>query len=495
MPRRQLLVAAAGMALAGSLLIAPTTSAAGSTRYVDDDGHAGAAGCNSSATAKKTIQGAVDAANDGDTILVCPGTYTERVTVTAHRGLTLRSVKDWKAVIKNPAPDPATAGTSSSAPWMVGIYDAQDISVRGFKLVHRGYADCQSGLDQVGILFVAARDISIRSNRIVGTGDTLSECGLAAGIFAGFPFGVGSAAAAAAPAGLPADLTTTGLIAYNLVRDQAFLGIAAVSTVSPTAGAEPGPTRVDIRNNSIQYYHLDAPADACQSAPPAASAASPQLKRSLRAALRGLAPAGPGITCIGVGIYQGAFTSDTPPPSASGLISRNRISSGPDARFQLVSPVGNDAGTPAQAIGILVIDQDHEDGATTVLHNTVRRNGFGIVAIDAAGIRVIDNRVRETFFGIAVYDTEGGAVVRGNRALDSAVGIWADNEPFSFSPAPAYVTSDVLFKGNDANDNLDSSCRDDTTGTGTEGTANTWIDNDAEVGSSMPEGICGAKAP
>src|SRR6188768_2848876 len=75
-------------------------SAAGTTRWVDDDGKAGPGGCAGSATAKATIQAAVNAASAGDTILICPGTYPEFVNVGAAKdGLTIRGVKQWTAKI------------------------------------------------------------------------------------------------------------------------------------------------------------------------------------------------------------------------------------------------------------------------------------------------------------------------------------------------------------------------------------------------------------
>ena len=98
--------------------------------------------------------------------------------------------------------------------------------------------------------------------RAFGTGETIGDCGLTAGIMAGFPFDIRSAAA---PAGLDAtDLTTTGLIAYNTIRDAAFMSIAAMTTASPTAGSTVGAaTKVDIRNNSVRYFHegIDPEAD------------------------------------------------------------------------------------------------------------------------------------------------------------------------------------------------------------------------------------------
>jgi parallel beta-helix repeat protein len=51
-----------------------------------------------------TIQAAVTDASSGDRINVCPGTYTEQVTIPAGKdNLRLRSTKQWEAVIKAPA--------------------------------------------------------------------------------------------------------------------------------------------------------------------------------------------------------------------------------------------------------------------------------------------------------------------------------------------------------------------------------------------------------
>lgn len=53
---------------------------AASTLVVDDDGMASATNCDAGDAAPMTIQSAVNVANPGDTIKVCPGTYSEKVT-------------------------------------------------------------------------------------------------------------------------------------------------------------------------------------------------------------------------------------------------------------------------------------------------------------------------------------------------------------------------------------------------------------------------------
>ena len=71
-------------ALMASLMFALAAPAvAQTTRVVDADGHATAIDCASSAaTAFTSIQAAVDAAQPGDTIRICPGVYNEQVVIT-----------------------------------------------------------------------------------------------------------------------------------------------------------------------------------------------------------------------------------------------------------------------------------------------------------------------------------------------------------------------------------------------------------------------------
>jgi parallel beta-helix repeat protein len=73
-----------------ALLIAVPVSAAPVIRVVDDDGTYDAAtnGCDGTDPAYTTIQAVVTAAAAGDTIIVCPGTYAENISVS--KSLTLQ---------------------------------------------------------------------------------------------------------------------------------------------------------------------------------------------------------------------------------------------------------------------------------------------------------------------------------------------------------------------------------------------------------------------
>src|SRR5207253_8444349 len=77
------------------------------TRWVnDDDANGGGYACPDPGTSCENpgyqkIQDAVNAAAAGDRINVCPGTYSEQVTI-AQDNIQLRSVRRWDAVIKAP---------------------------------------------------------------------------------------------------------------------------------------------------------------------------------------------------------------------------------------------------------------------------------------------------------------------------------------------------------------------------------------------------------
>src|SRR5215213_6716581 len=69
--------------LSAAIVLAGTASASAATLIVDDDGFALLGNCDAAMPAadSATIQGGVNAASTGDTIVVCPGTYSEQVNV------------------------------------------------------------------------------------------------------------------------------------------------------------------------------------------------------------------------------------------------------------------------------------------------------------------------------------------------------------------------------------------------------------------------------
>jgi hypothetical protein len=101
-PRPRLITIAA-VAIAAPLAIgfAQSAHAAPATIVVDDDGQGSAADCNDATPAQSTVQGGVNTAVPTDIVLVCPGTYTEQVTIG--QDLTLEGTDQAGVVIKAPA--------------------------------------------------------------------------------------------------------------------------------------------------------------------------------------------------------------------------------------------------------------------------------------------------------------------------------------------------------------------------------------------------------
>lgn len=479
--RTRTLGLAATVALAIATLGGPTASAGGTdTIMVDGDGRATAASCSAggAGSASTTIQDGIEASGPGDTVLVCPGTYIEQVYITDRDGLTVRSTRPWKATIQAP--------NQIDAPFIAGIYGADRVTFQWFTVVTRPTDGCDQ--PAFGILAFAGRDLSIRSNRVRNLGRSFGPCAFGIGISAGYPLTLGTSKAAFPAGGAPDDLTTTASVRFNAVRDHTLMGIGVFSTYAPTAGGAYGPTRADILDNSIRFYHTDVTSGEC---PESTASLSSRDARPVRRSLAAL-PAGLGFVCESIGIYQGAAFPESPIGPA-GTIRGNRISSGPNAVSEFTA--GAEPGTPAQLFGILVLDQRHAAGASQVIDNLVVRNVFGIAAVDAGGVEIRDNRVLTDFFGISVWDTEG-AVVRDNVTRYGIVGIFSDDEPFfDGTPQPWYVTDDVRFRDNDARQNGEASCVDQTLGDGTLGTDNTWTGNLGELDSSEPAGICGGVTP
>ena len=202
-------------------MLASPASAAGRTRWVDDDGKVGTSGCSGTRTAYKTIQKGVNAAGAGDTVKVCPGTYVGPVTIRgARNGLILRSVADLGATIK--AVDEATFGTT----YLVTIDDVDKVTVTGFKVrallgTSHSYCDVSTG-----IRAVSAKNVLITRNDIRPTGP---------GAFCGVYDGI------------TATDGTTGTISHNVVKDYRDDGI-------DLKGAG---TNVVIDANSVTFAHLN----------------------------------------------------------------------------------------------------------------------------------------------------------------------------------------------------------------------------------------------
>lgn len=435
MQAQRVLPALAIAALALTALAAPA-SAAGTTRWVDDDGRAGPAGCAGNGVAKKTIQAAVNAAKAGDTVIVCPGEYTESVTVGAAKdGLSIVGATFWSAKIIQPDDE------TGSGSYLLGIRPgAKNVLVRGLVFVAKAPQGDPAGqvnscwLDAA--ITVQGTDATILSNRINGRGFTSGPCGYETGIRVGA--GIGIAGTAPAP---------SATVSHNAVRDFYGQGITAVGE---------GVTAT-IERNSIRYWHLDEPIRQ----PVAASGRRSSVRWNL-----GTSPAGPGRSGAGIALGQGA----------GGTIYGNEVSSGPNAGANLAGA----SLTPLLGAAITIQRPD----PTLISQNTIHRAYAGIALVDARGTKVRANVVTDAFYGILLAGVQN-AGIRNNQVGPGFFGITIEQ---GLQPVGLPESSGNRVISNTSLGNQIVDCNDDTIGSGTAGTANTWSSNTGLT--SDPSGLC-----
>lgn len=119
-----------------------------------------------------TIQAALDAARDGNTILVGPGTYEGNWTIT--KSITLEGEDKERVILKG-----VQAGTS-----VIAISSPVQVTVEGFSITE----DSRSGSGQLvsGIMVGGFAEVTIRNNRIFRIiGGPLVGCNLGCGIHVG----------------------------------------------------------------------------------------------------------------------------------------------------------------------------------------------------------------------------------------------------------------------------------------------------------------------
>ena len=197
-------------AISVALVPAPV-SASGTTRWVDDDGRAGPSSCSGTKSAKTRIQKAIDASGADDTVKVCPGTYTEKLTISGARdGLTLKSTTSHAAIIK------AKAEATYDTIVLITVTNVDDVTINGFSIRPLRDSSHDSCDDGDGIDVSGSKSVDIKNNEIKPSGS-----GPFCGVFYGIQASAGS----------------TGSISKNQVTDYRENGIhlagsGTVATVS-----------------------------------------------------------------------------------------------------------------------------------------------------------------------------------------------------------------------------------------------------------------------
>jgi parallel beta-helix repeat protein len=202
-----------------------SAGASGGTWYVAPTGSGG----GSCATPDShTIQGAVDAAAPGATILVCPGVYQEDVTVSTN-GLTIRAKTPWKAILE-PAFNVTGAAPALDGSFLnvLTIDNASHVTVQWLRFAAPTHSPCELVRSMVDVTDGATHAI-VRGNKMrpIGT-ETFGACGYEDGVIV--------------------EGGSRALVGYNVVKDFQVAGIEVDG-----AG-----TRAGVIHNSVRFFHAQA---------------------------------------------------------------------------------------------------------------------------------------------------------------------------------------------------------------------------------------------
>ena len=158
-------------------------AATGTTRWVNDDDPngppyslTGGKSCND--PGYPTVQSAVTASGPGDRINVCPGTYTEQITIPAGKdNLQLRATKQWDAILKAP---PLMFDVKA----IVRVTTSQNVTILAFTITGPGGTGCDAL--RYGVRVDGGGSANILGNHITQIRDNpLSGCQNGVGVQVG----------------------------------------------------------------------------------------------------------------------------------------------------------------------------------------------------------------------------------------------------------------------------------------------------------------------
>jgi parallel beta-helix repeat protein len=396
---------------AGLLLIGTAPANAAVTQVVDDDGFASLTNCNAATPTSNTIQGGVNAAAPGDTVKVCPGTYTENVTVN-------------KALILNGA----KAGVNGTR-----VVGANESIVHAFDPNQPIFMLTADGITLNGFLVEGNTN-----NAGIQTSPTFSGYRIVNNIVRDNVFGIylhGSGAA-------------TTLVRRNLIQANNRPGAAFGNGIYSDQGA---------LGISIQANHFEN-------------------NRNVAVLF-----ANGGTQQKSIIIQNNRSLNDR---TFAGLFNVQNA--------QVVANRTNDT-FDADDDGSTIFVGGDSDGIL-IQRNVLTNPEFAGIAVrdtlqvfsGAANVDILGNTISGAeASGIDVSADDFAAVsVRNNTVTNTGVGTFPPTDGILFGSA----TKGNQIRGNTASGNFPYDCEDDSIGSGTAGTANTWVNNNGVT--DNPNGIC-----
>jgi parallel beta-helix repeat protein len=424
--------------------VALQLSNSGATHWVNDDGLPAPPGTSCNNPGYATVQGAVNVALSGDRINVCPGTYTEQVSIsgTAKNNIVLRSVRTWQAVIKAPAVmlDPVGA--------IVRVSGAQEVTILAFTVTGPGVgASLNYGVrvDGGGSADILGNHITqIRDDPLNG-----SQHGVAVQVGRQFEATTGSARIIGnvidnyQKNGPTIDNTGSHAeIAHNRILGIGPTAVIAQNGIQVSRGAT-----ADIRHNFVS-----------------GNIYTPQTFAS-----GGLLLFGPGAVLTDHNTASSNDVSIWMIATASGsMTTHNRVRASTFDGIAVDGPTGNQVAR----------------------NKTDHNGGPGIGVYDAQNNALDDNKVEDNKdSGILLDFASQNNDIGENKVRDN--GTTSTTNP---DATDGIRVNDAFSTGNTVHDNrlkhnVTHDCHDNSVGTGTAGTGNFWIDNDGKT--SQPTGLCG----
>ena len=393
-----------------------------------------------------TIQAAVTAAAAGDHIKVCPGTYVEQVTVPAGKnGISLEGngnprdpnqPANQQTVIKAPA-------TMTPPMSIVEVSQSQNVKIMGFTISGPGGGNCHS--IESGVRVDQGGSADIEQNHITKIEDTPPG-----GCQSGIGILVGHAAEST---------TGTATIKNNTVDQYQKGGIVVDNTGS----------YADVENNLVLGQGT-AIANIAANGIQVSRGATARVTNNTVAGNQFAGAESTGVESVGILLYHPGNPTD---------VENNTLQVQQDHQ-------------PPSAINDVGIYDQASSGGVMIDNNNVFGQAFNGIVLDGdSGSTVVqNNKVADTTThfggsngvdsgdGFLVFDGTIGSLLQNNQSTNNAEdGFHLDN-----------TTSNNTLKDNQASGNTTFDCADDSTGSGTAGTANTWM-NDHGMTSSPP-GLC-----